>query len=219
MKKLIIFGNKQLAEIAHFYLTRDSQFDIAGFTADGQYVTEDSFCGLPVVPFEELTKFFPPDSYSALVAVSYSKLNTIRTAKYKALKELGYEFISYVHSSTINYAKSIGENCLILDNVNIQPFVQIGNNVTIWCSNHIGHHAIIRDNCFITSHVVISGGVEIGESCFIGGNAMVGPQVKVGRSCIIGAAALVMQDAAENGVYPGVESARSRIPSHRIRSI
>jgi len=33
--------------------------------------------------------------------------------------------------------------------------VTIGNNVTLWSGNHIGHDAMIDDHGFITSHVVI----------------------------------------------------------------
>ena len=33
----------------------------------------------------------------------------------------------------------------------------IGNNTIIWSGNHIGHHSKIGNNCFISSHVVVSG--------------------------------------------------------------
>jgi NDP-sugar pyrophosphorylase family protein len=48
----------------------------------------------------------------------------------------------------------LGENCLVLEDNTIQPFASIGRNVTLWSGNHIGHHAQIRDHCFIASHVV-----------------------------------------------------------------
>ena len=51
--------------------------------------------------------------------------------------------------------------------------VKIGNNVVLWSGNHIGHNTVIRDNCFIASHVVISGFCEIGENCFLGVNSTV----------------------------------------------
>ena len=38
-----------------------------------------------------------------------------------------------------------GENCFILEDNTMQPFVVIGDNVTLWSGNHIGHHARIGD--------------------------------------------------------------------------
>ena len=50
-----------------------------------------------------------------------------------------------------------GDNCFILEDNTVQPFVTIGNNVTLWSGNHIGHDSVIEDDCFISSHVVVSG--------------------------------------------------------------
>ena len=99
------------------------------------------------------------------VALSYAKLNAVRKEKYLAAKALGYRLASYVSPrATVLNDGRIGDNCFILEDNTIQPFVTIGNNVTLWSGNHIGHHSTIRDHCFIASHVVVSGGVEIGES-------------------------------------------------------
>ena len=77
-------------------------------------------------------------------------------------KKRGYRFANFVsQKSNIFNDNNIGENCMILENNVIQPFVKIGNNVTIWSGNHIGHHSVIEDNTFISSHVVISGRVKI----------------------------------------------------------
>ena len=54
LKKLVIFGAGQTAEVAHFYFSNDSAYDVAGFTVDAEYITEESLYGLPVVPFEEV---------------------------------------------------------------------------------------------------------------------------------------------------------------------
>ena len=53
-KKLIIFGTGEIAQLAHYYFTNDSNYEIAAFTVDEQFLEEDTFCSLPVVPFETL---------------------------------------------------------------------------------------------------------------------------------------------------------------------
>jgi sugar O-acyltransferase (sialic acid O-acetyltransferase NeuD family) len=219
-KPLIIFGSGDIAQLAHYYFSTDSNYEIVAFTVDSAYITEKRLCGLPIVPFEKLVDLHPPDTHEVFVALSYSRLNQVRKAKYLASKALGYRLGSYVssHATALNDGR-IGDNCLILEDNTIQPFVTIGNNVTLWSGNHIGHHSIIHDHCFIASHVVVSGGVEIGESCFIGVNATLRDHIKVGEKCVIGAGAILLTDAESEGVYIGQATDRAKVPSSRLRKI
>ncbi|MBF0460469.1 MAG: acetyltransferase [Magnetococcales bacterium] len=219
-KHLVIFGVGDIAQLAHYYFNTDSEYEVVAFTVDIAYRTEASFCDLPVVAFEEIVSRYPPEKYELFVAVGYASLNVVRKKKYLAAKVLGYRLASFVSSrATVLNDGYIGDNCLILEDNTIQPFVEIGNNVTLWSGNHIGHHAVIKDHCFISSHVVISGGVEIGEQCFIGVNATVRDHIKIGERCVIGAGALLLADAEPEGVYMGVATERSKIPSTRLRRI
>ncbi|PZV40503.1 acetyltransferase [Mesorhizobium kowhaii] len=219
-RPIIIFGAGPIAEVAHYYFTHDSPHDVAAFTVDRAFLTADRLAGLPVVPFDTLVRDYPPDAYAAFVALSYSQLNEVRRQKYLAVKELGYELVSYVSSkaSLFNDGK-IGENCFILEHNTIQPFASIGNNVTLWSGNHIGHHARIADHCFLASQIVVSGGVEIGEACFVGVNATLRDHIRMGEKCVIGAGALILGDAAAGGVYLGSATERSKVPSSRLRKI
>lgn len=219
-KPLVIFGAGDIAQLAHFYFSADSNYEVVAFTVDAAYLSGTEFCGLPVVPFEELPSRYSPDTHEMFIALSYSKLNEVRKEKYLAVKALGYRLASYIssHATVLNEGR-IGDNCFIFEDNTIQPFVTIGNNVTLWSGNHIGHHSIIHDHCFIASHVVISGGVEIGESCFIGVNATLRDHIKVGPKCVIGAAALLLADAETEGVYFGQATERAKVPSSRLRKI
>lgn len=219
-KPLVIFGAGDIAQLAHYYFSNDSDYEVVAFTVDSAYITEHEFGGLPVVPFEELTDHYSCDTHEIFIALSYSKLNETRRQKYNAARTLGYRLSSYVSSNaTVLNDAAIGDNCFILEDNTIQPFVTIGNNVTLWSGNHIGHHSTIHEHCFIASHVVISGGVEIGESCFIGVNATLRDHIKIGERCVIGAGALILADAEPEGVYLGQATERARVPSTRLRSI
>src|SRR3989304_6071732 len=181
MKPVVIFGTGDIAELAHFYLANDSGFRVEAFTVDGEYLSSREFCSLPAVPFEEVERVYPPGQFDMFVALSYAKLNAVRAAKCREAKDKGYRLISYISSkATVWPGFSAGENCFILEDNTIQPFAMIGNNVTLWSGNHIGHHSEIHNHCFIASHVIVSGGVEIGESGFIGVNVTLGDPVKIG---------------------------------------
>jgi sugar O-acyltransferase (sialic acid O-acetyltransferase NeuD family) len=217
---LVIFGAGDIAELAHYYFSEHSPYQVVAFTVDAAFKAGDRFCGLPVVAFEDLAGQFPPSTHQLFVALSYSKLNAVRKDKYLAGKALGYKFASYVSpKATVLNKGRIGENCFILEDNTIQPFVTIGHNVTLWSGNHIGHHSTIHDHSFIASHCVISGGVTIGEQCFIGVNATLRDHITIGKCCVVGAGALLLSDAEDDGVYLGEASPRHRVPSSRLRQI
>lgn len=217
---LVIFGSGDIAQLAHHYFSIDSNYEIVAFTVDSEYVTGNEFCGLPLIAFEDVARLYPPEACSFFVALSYSKLNSVRKRKFLAAKEMGYAFASYISSrATILNQGKIGENCFILEDSTIQPFVTIGNNVTLWSGNHIGHHSVIHNHAFIASHVVISGGVVVGEQCFIGVNATLRDHIRIGDRCVIGAGSLLLTDAEPEGVYIGTATERSKVPSTRLRRI
>jgi len=219
-KPLVIFGGGDIAQLAHFYFSTDSEYEVVAFTVDAAYLTGTIFCGLPVIAFEEITRHYAPARYELFIALSYSNLNAVRKEKYLAAKALGYRLASFISSrATILNSERNGENCFILEDNTIQPFVTIGNNVTLWSGNHIGHHSTIKDHCFIASHVVVSGGVEIGEQCFVGVNATLRDHIKIGEKCVIGAGTLLLADAEPGGVYIGTATERSKVSSARLRGI
>lgn len=218
MKKVVLFGAGDIAEVAHFYLTHDSEYEVVAFTVDQEYLNDETFCGLPVVPFEKVEEIYPPEKYSMMIAISYARLNRVRANKYYQAKEKGYKLISYVSSKATTWPNmQIGENCFILEDNTIQPFVKIGNNVTLWSGNHIGHHAHIKDHCFITSHVVISGGVEVEENCFIGVNATIRDHVKIEKNTIISAGAWINKSTKENSVYKTQSAELSKLTSDKVK--
>jgi sugar O-acyltransferase (sialic acid O-acetyltransferase NeuD family) len=219
-KALVVFGAGDIAELAEFYFRTDSDHEVAAFAVDGAYLKEGSFCGKPVVAFEEVAARFAPAGHDFFVALSYSQLNALRRQKFEAARALGYRLASYVSSraSMLNEGR-VGDNCFILEDNTVQPFVTIGDNVTLWSGNHIGHHSTIGSHTFIASHVVVSGGVRIGEQCFLGVNATLRDHISVGDRCVIGAGAILLADAEPEGVYIGPATERSRVPSTRLRKI
>lgn len=220
MKPLVIFGAGDIAQIAHFYFTRDAQRSVAAFTVDGAYLRERQFCGLPVVAFEDVQDRFLPAEHEMFVAISYARINALRQEKYLAAKAKGYGIASYVSSkATVWPGFAAGENCLILEDNTVQPFATIGHNVTLWSGNHVGHHAKIGDHCFVSSHVVISGGVEVGDNSFLGVNATIRDHVRIGKFSVIGAGALVTQDVPDRGVVAPAGTELSKVPSNRLRKI
>jgi sugar O-acyltransferase (sialic acid O-acetyltransferase NeuD family) len=202
MAKLVIFGAGDIARLACVYFTRDSEHEVAAFTVDQQYLKSSTFLDLPLVAFEKVAELYPPREYKMFVALSYAQMNKVRAQKYDQAREAGYELASYV-SSRCSFLTDhpVGDNCFILEDNTVQPFVRIGNNVTLWSGNHIGHDVVIEDHCFLASHIVVSGYVRIGTGCFIGVNATLRNSIVIAPETLIGAGAVIMKDTVEKGVY------------------
>ena len=168
------------------------------------FLKKKQLFGVPIVPFETLEKEYEPKDHKVFVATTYTQLNRLRTRLCAESKARGYSLAAYVSPRAFVWRNvTLGEHCFIFENNVVQPFVHVGNNVVMWSGNHIGHHSVIKDNCFVSSHVVISGYCEIGENCFLGLNSCISQNLRVGRDCILGAGAVVVKDAEEGKVYVG----------------
>ena len=202
--KLVLVGAGEFALIAFEYFTFDSSYEVVAFSVERDYIKASTLNGLPVVPYDELLKRFPPGECDGFVAIPASDLNRLRKRFYLDMKSRGYRLASYVSSSAFVWKNAkIGENTFIFEGNVIQPFVEIGNNCILWSGNHVGHRSIIRDHSFIASHAVISGYCDIGEGSFIGVNATFNDNIRVGHACVIGSGALVVKDTEPERLYAG----------------
>jgi sugar O-acyltransferase (sialic acid O-acetyltransferase NeuD family) len=206
MADLVIFGTGDVARIAHYYFTEDTPHRVVAFTVDRDYRDATSLLGLPVIDFEEVERHHAPSAFKMFVAVSYARMNQVRAAKYAEAKAKGYELLTYVSSRCSFLTKEpIGDNCMVQEDNTVQPFVKIGNNVTLWSGNHIGHDSTIEDHCFIASHVVVSGRVQVGSYSFIGVNATLRNGITIAPRSLIGAGAVILKNTEEGGVYVPAE--------------
>ena len=217
MKRVVLFGDGQVADLAHFCLTHDSAYEVAAFTVDGAYISAATMRGLPIVPFEEVSSRYPPDDFSLFISIGYSRMNRLRESKYDAARSLGYTLITYISSKATTWPeRDIGDNCFIQENTVIQPFARIGNNVTMWSGCHVGHESIIEDHCFLSPHVVVSGNVTVEPNCFLGAGATIRDGVTIARECVIGAGSLIMKDTHPREVYVGQRAKLLPTPSDRL---
>ena len=210
MKKIIIFGTGELAQRIFFYL-QDSEDQVIAFCANQSKIDQDELLGLSVHAFENIEKKFTPNEFSMFIALAYSEMNKKRTKFFDEAKKKGYKLYSYIHPSTKIWDKfEIGENCFILANNVIQPFVKIGNNVLIGSNNLISHNTSIGDNCFITSNVTMGGHITIGKNCFVGLSYTINQRIKIGNECIIGARTIISKNTNDNEVY--AENSSKKLP-------
>ncbi len=200
--KIVIYGNGAMARVLFSYARHS--MDICGFTVDASCIAEnsDTFCGLPLVPFDTVQEVFDPKSYKLIVAMGFIDMNELRERKHLEAKEKGYLFESYVHESVLIHDDvSIDESCIILDHVSIHPGCKIGPGTFISSNVNIGHDNIIGAYNFITSGVSIAGGCHIGPGCFFGVNSSVADGIDVGARNFVAANTLLNKGTRDNEVY------------------
>jgi sugar O-acyltransferase (sialic acid O-acetyltransferase NeuD family) len=216
LKPLVIVGNGEIAEMACEYFAYDSARTVAAFAIGADYITTPLLHDRPVTPLEQMTDLYPPDAYDAFVAIGDSQLNRLRRRQVDHVKGLGYHLVSYVSSKAFVWRNvQIGENCFILEHNVLQPFTVVGDNVTLWSGNHIGHRSVIEDDVFVASHVVVSGFCRIGARSFIGVNAALAHQVSVAPDNFIAMAAVVTASTEPDSVYKGHPAEKRAISAKR----
>tara|TARA_B100000686_G_scaffold268084_1_gene283459 strand:- start:288 stop:950 length:663 start_codon:yes stop_codon:yes gene_type:complete len=210
MEKIVIFGTGELAQRIFYYL-KDTEDEIVAFSANKSNINSEKLLGLPIVPFENIEEKYPPKEFSMFIALAYSKMNKKRTKFFDEAKTKGYELYSFVHPSTKIWDEfEMGENCFILAENIIQPFVKIGDNVLIGSNNLISHNTVIENNCFLSSNITLGGHITVGANSFIGLSATINQRVKIGKECIIGAGTLITKDVNDKEVY--AENSSKKLP-------
>lgn len=210
-RKVVVFGNGELAQLTHHYLTRDAGLEVTAFTVDGAFITQSVMLDLPVVPFESVEAVFPPEDHAFALFVGYRDLNHFRAKLYENVKAKGYKLVSYVHSSAmVSSAATIGDSCHIHEVAVVQAFAAIGDDVVVSPGVLVCHHAVVGDHAFVASRVTILGGARIGAHSVIGASATILDGITVGRGCIIGAGAVIANNTRDEEVY--ISHRPERIP-------
>lgn len=200
MKNLIIFGTGVLAKLAHFYFERDSDLKPVCFTVDNSFLDNNGFCNLPVVPFEKICSLYPPENHEMFVAIGPSSMNSNRENKYIEAKLKGYKLSKYASPFSLNYS-NVGENCLIADNVTINPFSQIGNNNFFWEYSLISHDSVISNNCYFGPRSIISSYTQIKNNVIVGANATIKSRLTIEEKTLIGSGCYISKNTTAFSIY------------------
>ena len=217
MNQIIIFGSGETAVLAYEYFSKDSTYQVMGFAVDNEYLKGDFLLGLPLVAFSDVVSIFPPDRFSAFVAVGSTRMNQVRETLFDRVDKLKYNLVSYISSKAFVWDETrVGRNCLILENNTLQPFTIIEDNVILWSGNHIGHRSKIEKNCFISSQCVVSGFCNIGRNSFLGVNCTIEDGVKVGRNSFIGAGAMIRKNVIAGSVLQITDTKPSKVTSYKL---
>lgn len=200
--KYLIVGNSVYASMLYDYLNADGRFEIAGFTVEADYITNNSFEGLNVIPFENIEKDCSPNSYKLFMGVGYSEMNDVKEHLFEIYRNKGYRFETYIHPSAIIPSDlKLGEGNVFFEGVIVQRGCVIGDCNVFFARTLIAHncsignynsfsfaslagHVIIQNKCFMGMGSVLNEKITIEDRVFIGANAYVNESIHEGRAVL-----------------------------------
>lgn len=210
---IIIYGKGDFAKLMLYYFNSDTQYNVFAFCVDSKYLTDDTFCGLPIVSFDEIEFKYSPTKFKAFVAAGYSNMRA-RKMMFESIKAKGYTCVNYISPlAIIDSSIQMGENNVILQNCVIEPYVRIRHNNIIWSSCNICHNVDIYNDSFIASQSLIGGFSIIKDNCFIGFNSTIIQNITLEDETLIGAKALVLNNTERCSKYLGAPA--KRVSTHK----
>jgi UDP-N-acetylbacillosamine N-acetyltransferase len=202
-KKTIIYGNGEFARIIHQNIIESGGLDVAAFTADKKYMKGKTFRGLPLVPFEDVEKIYPPKAFTMLVVIAYSVMRN-REMVFNKAKAKGYRLENFIGAGVIAPKDLImGENNIINEGVVLGAFARLGNNNMLRPHTSIAHDCHIHSHCYIANGCIIGGECEIRDLCFLGIGSTVIDSILIERETLVGAGSLVLKNTEPFSKYIG----------------
>lgn len=178
-EKLLLVGAGGFGRIAMEHAVRE--YDC--FFIDDCYPDKKESCGIPLIgKISDLLLLF--ETYKKLVVVIGN--TRLRETIYQDAKKIGYEFPNIIATSAyISPFASVGNGCVILNNVVIQNAARIGNGVLLNSGVEIHHDSVIGDNTLIYSNSVVRTYARIGKRVQIGSTTSISVNATVGDDEII----------------------------------
>jgi len=215
VKPLWIFGGSSYAQIAIHYFNRDTDFEVQGIILDEGFEPIAALSEWPITRTNEIGVLVDREGDVYFhAAITYAGINRLRKDKIAELSNLGMIPASYVSPHAyVDDTVALGEHNFIFEDNTVQPFVTLGSGVVLWSGNHIGHHSIVEDDVFISSHVVVSGHCRIGERSFLGVNATLANNVSIGKANWILPNTFISTDTGDDEFWKPALSGKSDKPA------
>ncbi|WP_341214061.1 NeuD/PglB/VioB family sugar acetyltransferase [uncultured Limimaricola sp.] len=212
-KPVVLFGLGSMSQRLRYYLDVVMDRRVVAVTVDREHATVQDFEGLPVVPFDRVQEFFPPETHAMFVCVGYADRNIGRARVFAAAREMGYELPAAIDPRAIRNNAAIGDGSWIAEGVMLGVFSRIGCGCLINPGTAIAHHTAVGDFCYLAGNVTIAGDCRIGERTMLGAGAIVRDGVEIAPGSLIGAGAVVLRSIETSGIYTGNPARLIKSPS------
>lgn len=177
---------------------------VSGFLDDNSQALD----GFPYsVPYlGSIPNYVPQQGDQLLMAIGDPKA---KKAIYEDLKAKGAVFASLIHpSAVIARTARLGEGVVVCPQAFVSADAVVGDLCAINGNASVGHDVRLGSFSTLSSHVDLTGWVQVDECVFFGSGARVLPKVKIGLGARIGAGAVVMRSVPTDAVMYALPAKR-----------
>lgn len=199
---VVIFGTTEFSEYIYYTMKAENVDNVIAFTMTRDYIKFDTYCDLPVWPFEELDRIIN-EPFEILLTVSYRSMNIGREKIYKDCKERGYKVYTFISTRAVCDSNAIGEGCIVMPMVYIPPLTNIGVCNVINVAAIFGHTSTVGNYNWFSGNCVFGGNVTIEDYCFFGMNSLIKNGLNVASKTMLAAYSYLNEDSKENKFYSG----------------
>lgn len=204
LKDIVIIGaggvGREAALIIEDINEVNKEWNLLGFVDDGKEV-EQIINGYRILGNLQYLKEYSKEVYVVCAIANYkAKKNIIEELK----ENENIKFATLIHPSTkLNNTVSIGEGCIVYQNVITTANITIGDHVIISPKTGIGHDSIVENYCSLLWNVNISGNVTVKEGVVVGSGATIIQGLFIGHEATVGAGAVVIRNIPSNRTAVG----------------
>lgn len=194
MMKCLIVGNGVYAAMLSEYLSENEEYEVVGFTVEEEYIQENYFNGLMIIPYETIEDVYDPDTIRLFMGVGYSEMNDVKSHLFDIYHNKGYKFSTYIHpSAVIAPDVQMGEGNIFFEGTIVQRGCVIGDCNVFFARTLIAHNCLIGNfNSF--SFASLAGNVTVKNRCFMGMGSVIGEKIIIEDRAFVGANAYVNEN-------------------------
>lgn len=169
---------------------------VSGFLDDNPDALSAFSYSVPYI--SSIQSYIPEDGDQLLMAVG----DPIAKKKlYAELKEKGASFAQLIHpSAVVARTAKLGEGVVVCPQAFVSADAIVGELCAINGNASVGHDVKLGAFSTLSSHVDLTGWVQVDECVFLGSGARVLPKVKIATGARIGAGAVVMRSVPVDAV-------------------
>lgn len=199
-KRLILVGcgafARELINWVDDMVDLGTSIPISGFLDDNPDALSAFSYSVPCI--NSIQSYVPEDGDQLLMAVGDP---TAKKKLYTGLKEKGASFAQLIHpSAVVARTARLGEGVVVCPQAFVSADAVVGDLCAINGNASVGHDVKLGSFSTLSSHVDLTGWVQVDECAFFGSGSRVLPKVKIGARARIGAGAVVMRSVPADAV-------------------
>ena len=200
IQQLVIVGTGAFAREVNQWILDESQKSqackVIGYlkTADNDEEQKDSSFGLECIGV--IGEYALPKGHKYVMGIGTPKFKDEIVVKHSLNPE---DFYTFIHSTTVLAGSAIvGRGCILCPFTVVSTNAILADFVSVNCFSGIGHDVSVGKYTTLSSHVDLTGYVQVGDSVFFGSGAKTRPGIKIGSNAMIGMGSIIINNIEAN---------------------